>query len=148
MYFFQILVIKTLDLDPDPHWKKMLDPAPYPDPHWNQSGSTTLLSGNVFILELITSCSCPLGISSDQNGARCRPVLGKKTWSSKVLTVLALYYVLIDSCPISKSPAFFSWAGHKVRYIKWIPPYIMSRTPGIHFMYRTRLYVPLTRKMW
>jgi hypothetical protein len=34
---FQVLVIKTLDLelvpDPDPQLEKMLDPDPYPDPH-------------------------------------------------------------------------------------------------------------------
>jgi hypothetical protein len=29
---FKFLVIKTLEMDPDPHWPKMLDP----DPHWNQ----------------------------------------------------------------------------------------------------------------
>ncbi len=40
----QILVIKSvypdpfLELDPDPHWPKVLDS----DPHWNQCGSTTL----------------------------------------------------------------------------------------------------------
>ncbi len=46
--FFLFLVINTLDLDPDPHWQKMLDPDPHwqkmldPDPHWTQCGSTTL----------------------------------------------------------------------------------------------------------
>ncbi len=37
----EVLVIKTLDLDPepDPHWPKMLDL----DPHWNQCGSETLV---------------------------------------------------------------------------------------------------------
>jgi hypothetical protein len=33
----QFLVIKTLDLDPNPHpnphWPKMLDPDPYAEPH-------------------------------------------------------------------------------------------------------------------
>ncbi len=30
--FFWLLVIKTLDLDPDSYWPEMLDPDP--DPHW------------------------------------------------------------------------------------------------------------------
>ncbi len=32
MYFFQFLVIKTLDLDPHPDSLKMLDPDPFPCP--------------------------------------------------------------------------------------------------------------------
>ncbi len=40
---FQFLIIKTLDLDPDPHpephWPKMLDP----NPHLNKCGSASLL---------------------------------------------------------------------------------------------------------
>ncbi len=47
---FQFLVIKTLDLDPDPHRKKL------PDPHWNQCGSTTHFL-NRYLSELHT-CSC------------------------------------------------------------------------------------------
>ncbi len=37
----------------------------------------------------------------------------------------------MDSCPIHKSPSFFSWAGHKVRlwYIKWIPPTLCPALP-------------------
>ena len=36
---FKVWAIKTLDLDPDPQWPKMLDP----DLHWNQCGPTTLI---------------------------------------------------------------------------------------------------------
>ncbi len=41
---------------------------------------------------------------------------------------------LIDSCPFSWSPAFFSWAGHKVRERgkKWFPLYFISRTMVLH----------------
>jgi hypothetical protein len=41
---------------------------------------------------------------------------------------------LIDPRPISKSPAFFPWAGHEVRErdIKWFPLYFMSRTMVPH----------------
>jgi len=37
----------------------------------------------------------------------------------------------MDSCLFHKSPAFFSWAGHKVRlwYIKWIPPTLCPALP-------------------
>jgi hypothetical protein len=43
------LIIRTLELDPDPHWdldpdmhlENMLDPEPYPNPHQNNAAPAT-----------------------------------------------------------------------------------------------------------
>jgi hypothetical protein len=63
VYFSQFLVINIVDLDPDPHWQKMLDPDPtylyplvptfpsYPPEPWNGNESYVLSDGFPTVLE-------------------------------------------------------------------------------------------------
>ncbi len=75
--------------------------------------------------------------------------------SKKVHNFSLLYFVfyvplpyityLIDPRPISKSPAFFPWAGHEVRErdIKWFPLYFMSCTMFPHFQKNLRKWTTI-----
>ncbi len=110
--FFQFLVTKILDLDPDPdpHWPKTLDTDPYPDPHWNQCGSATLLfAPSPWIELLFVGCQFQLSSGSLFHGSTAvtakEKFLGSANGGSNCAHLLLVWFLDCHSCLLAQRSA-------------------------------------------